>query len=602
MKNPSVVGDLRYLVADAWRTFGLRVPALVGLIVLSGMLEGLAVTAALPLLNSLGASGGSPQMGIVGLLGRFQATLGLPAGPAGIGVLMLGLVIASAVTFLLQARYATALQVNYAVRWQQRLFEAAMRAELSFLSDRRGGEVVNALVADVNRISGAFYHTCIVLAAVINLIVYLLLATLISPIISFAVVCTGALLLLATRPFMRRAYAYGESITCASADVQSLASDYIASAKLIKANVAEQSTIKRFSEAAYRLSTFNFKSNFDVQKAKAIFEFGGAVSIATLLISGPLLFSVDIATVLVVLALFVRLLPRVTALQQGIQSLSSLLPALSNLRHQFSAAREVSEPVDENGLPENIRGRAADIDLTNVTIRRGDRTILSDLNLKIPAGRIVALVGPSGSGKSTLVDALLRFVPLAKGRISVGSHDLQSMPLHAWRRSVGYVSQDTALLAGTIADNVRFGNDATDAALDSALTLAAAEFVDQLDKGKLTPVGDRGAKLSGGERQRLGLARALAVPRSLYILDEATSALDAELEARVVEQVSRLAGQATVIVVAHRFSAVKAADIIHVLEDGRIVESGSWDELDQPGRRFRMLKDLQYAAPTTAPV
>jgi ATP-binding cassette subfamily C protein len=563
--------------------------------IMSGLLEGLAVTVALPLLGALGSSGS--QSGFVKVIEAVPAHLGLRSGPVGVGVLMLVLIAASGVTFLAQARYTAGLQVIYATQWQTRLFAVSIRADLAYLGDQRGGDVVNALVTDVNRVAGAFYHSCIVLAAIVNLVVYLVLAMLVSPVVSVAVVGLGAVLFLATRPFLARAYGYGAAITQASADVQSLASESIAAAKLVKANAAEDVACGRFGEAAGRLAAANFANAFDIQKAKAVFEFGGAAGVAAILIVGPLLLSIDVATVLVVLALFVRLLPRVTGLQQGVQALTALLPALANLRAQLDAARAAAEPADDGPLPGNIAHHVPPIVFEGVTVVRGGRPVLRDVDLVLPAGRIVAFVGPSGSGKSTLVDAVLGLVPLARGSIRIGETPLSQIPLPAWRRSVGYVGQDTVLLGGTIAENVRFGNAASDAQVDAALAAAAAaDFVAGLDRGGATPVGDRGGKLSGGERQRLGLARALAVPRLLYVLDEATSALDAETEARVIETVAALAGSATVLVVAHRFSAVRAADLIHVIEDGRIIELGTWDELDKPGRRFRVLKELQSVA------
>ena len=593
-----MTADLRFLAGDIWRTFGFRVPLLVALMVVSGLLEGLAVTVALPLLSALGAPGS--QSWFVAAIAGLPQSLGLPSGPVGVGVLMLVLIAASGVTFLAQARYAAGLQVTYATRWQLRLFNASIRADLAYLGDQRGGDVVNALVTDVNRVAGAFYHACIVLAAVVNLGVYVALALLVSPIVSVAVVGLGVVLLLATRPFLSRAYGYGTAITRASADVQSLASESIAAAKVVKANAAEGFAGARFAEAAQRLASANFANAFDIQKAKAVFEFGGAAGIAALLIAAPLLLSVDIATVLVVLALFVRLLPRVTGLQQGVQALSALLPALANLRAQLEAARAVAEPVSDDPLPADLAHRPPSIVFESVTVVRGGRAVLRDVNLALPAGRIVAFVGPSGSGKSTLVDAVLGLVPLASGAIRIGETPLSRIALPAWRRAVGYVGQDAALLAGTIAENVSFGNGASDAQVAAALAAAAADFAGELDRGSAASVGDRGVKLSGGERQRLGLARALAVPRRLYVLDEATSALDVETEARVIETVAALAGAATVLVVAHRFSAVRAADVIHVIEDGRVIESGTWDELDRPGRRFRVLKELQSAAPIEA--
>ncbi|WP_447968604.1 ABC transporter ATP-binding protein [Nitrospira sp. M1] len=597
-----MMGELRFLIIDAWRVFGIRVLVLVTLLVISGLLEGIAITVALPLLGSLGVSGPESQSGFKAFLADIPSTLGLPEGPLGVGILMLGFILLSVIAFLAQARLAATLQVEYVVRWQTQLFEASIRSDLAFLSERRGGDVVAALVAEVNRVNGAFYHTCLVVTSIINLVIYLILALLISPVVSLAVVVLGALLFLTTRPYLVRAYGYGRAITRAQADVQSLASEYISAVKLVKAAVAEGVSVERFSTAANQLASFYFKNSFDMQKAKAVFEFGGAAGIASLLIVGPLIFSVDVATLLVVLALFVRLLPRVTALQQGIQAQNSLLPALGNLRTILKSANNLAEPVDELPLPVGIANNAPEIVFRSVTIQRGDRSVLKNINLVVPAGRIVALVGPTGSGKSTLADAILRLVSVHHGEIQISGHDLFELPLPTWRRAIGYVGQDTSLLAGTIADNVRFGNIIADSAIDQALTRAAAQFVQDLDTGKLTPVGDRGMRLSGGERQRLGLARAFAVPRLLYILDEATSALDAETEAQVVETMESLSGKATVLIIAHRFSAVRNADLIYVIEDGRVVESGNWSELDKPGHRFHQLKELQNMTTTNVNV
>lgn len=588
------------LLADARAAFSWRIGALVGLMVLSGLLEGLAVTAALPLLGALGAPGGAGLGGFVGLLARVPMALGLPEGPVGVGVLMVGLITLSAVAFLAQARLAAALQVRYVLGWQNRVFAAALAAGPAFLDARRGGDVVAAIVADATRVGGAFYHGCLVLAAGVNLAIYVVLAVLVSPATSLAVMALGIVLFLATRPFLRRAFGFGQSITRAQGDVQALAGEGVSASKALKANAAEAAAAARFEEAAGRLAEANFHSSFDVQKAKAVFEFGGAAGIAGLLIAGPLLFGVEVATVLVVLALFVRLLPRVTALQQGLQALGVLLPALSKLDALHREARAAAEPDDPRPLPLALAGRAPGVVFRNVTIRRGETRALDGVDLEIPAGKIVALVGPSGSGKSTLVDALLGLVPVTFGKVEVAGMPLADIPMPAWRRAIGYVAQDTALLSGSVADNVRLGTEASPAAVEAALERAAARFVRGLAAGIDTEVGDRGARLSGGERQRLGLARALAAPRLLYVLDEATSALDSETEAEVVRAVARLSGDATIVVVAHRFSAVRDADLIHVLEAGRVVESGTWAALDRPGTRFFALKSLQDTASRTA--
>ena len=583
----------KFLLTDAIEVFRWRVPLLVFLMVVTGVLEGLAVTIALPLLSSLGASDTNSTSGFVNLLEDFLNTLGLPQGPIGIGVLMLVLITGSTITFIWQARLAAKLQAEYVLRWQNNLFRSAIAAGPVFLDTQRDGDVIAAIIADSTRVSGAFFYGCVILAAIVSLFIYLCLAILISPHVSFAVLIMGGLLLLATRVFLARAYGYGEKITQAQGDVQLTASEYLSQSKAVKANVAEARANTVFSEAAARLAGFNVKNAFDIQRAKAVFEFGAAAGIAGLLIAVPLLFEIDIPTVIVVLALFVRLMPRISGLQQGTQAMSALLPGLGNLKQLVEKARVHAEAADDRPLPHALSQGPPSIRFDGVSIERGGKAVLTDINLHIPSGKTVAFVGPSGSGKSTLVDAVLGLVPLSAGEIRIGASQLADVPLPAWRRSIGYVAQEAALFSGTIRENVNFGKDLSQNEIEVALERAAARFVRQLALGIDTLVGDRGARLSGGERQRVGLARALSTARQLYVLDEATSALDSETESRVGETFRSLAGTSTVIVVAHRFSAVRTADLIHVLEEGRLVESGTWAQLDRPGTRFRVLKDLQ---------
>lgn len=592
-----MIHSLLFLAGDGYRNFGLKLVLLVFLMVLSSAFEGLALAVAMPLLATLSGSNGSRLRDSGGILPSPDDLLLPFTSPEHIGLLMITLIMASALAFLGQARLSAAMQTEYALRWQTKLFASTLAAGPRLFDQQRSGDVSAALVAEIERVSGAFYHGCILISAVINFLLYFTLAAVISPLTTAMVAGLGLLLFVATRPVMRRAYRYGEAITRAVADIQTLISGHVSFLKEVKANVAERMARIVVSDAAKRLARSHFRSTYDLHKSKAIFEFGGAAGIAILLIIGPLLLNIDLFQIIVVLAIFVRVLPRITALQQSLQALGKLVPALDKVRSLHEVAASLAEKDDPRPLPSTCATTPPTIRYEAVTVSRSGKRILDNVGLVIPSGRIVAFVGPSGSGKSTLVDAILGLVPLASGSITVNGTPLAELPLPAWRRAVGYVGQDTMLMGGTIADNVRFGNDATDAQVEAALARASAAFVGALALGSATEVGDRGVRLSGGERQRIGLARALAVPRLLYILDEATSALDAETEAEVIDTVAQLAGKATVIVVAHRFSAIRAADIIHVVEDGRIVESGRWEELDRPGTRFRTLRALQHAMP-----
>jgi ABC-type multidrug transport system fused ATPase/permease subunit len=195
-------------------------------------------------------------------------------------------------------------------------------------------------------------------------------------------------------------------------------------------------------------------------------------------------------------------------------------------------------------------------------------------------------------------------VPLADGDVRFNRIPLAELPLRALRRRIGYVGQETVLYNASVRDNVVWGrSECTPHDFDASIRAAGAEtFIARLARGADTPVGDRGCLLSGGERQRLGLVRAMLARPGLLILDEATSALDAETERTVTDAVASLKGRTTVIIIAHRLSSLRIADTICVMEDGRIVEQGSWDQLMKRGGRFVHLWNLQHADERTASI
>ncbi len=220
---------------------------------------------------------------------------------------------------------------------------------------------------------------------------------------------------------------------------------------------------------------------------------------------------------------------------------------------------------------------------------------LQDINLTIPAGKTTAFVGSTGSGKSTLVKLLLRFYSAKSGRILLEGQPIDGLNLQDLRRAVGYVSQDTFLTDGTVAENIAYGAaGASDAAIAEAARAAeCTEFINQLPLGFATRIGERGQKLSGGQRQRLALARAILKNPPVLILDEATSAVDNETEAAIQRSLDVVSRNRTTIVIAHRLSTVRQADCIHLLEGGRIVESGTHDELVERGGGYAALWRLQ---------
>ncbi|WP_374351459.1 ABC transporter ATP-binding protein [Chitinimonas sp.] len=230
-----------------------------------------------------------------------------------------------------------------------------------------------------------------------------------------------------------------------------------------------------------------------------------------------------------------------------------------------------------------------------VNFSYGERPTLRDIDLTIAAGQTVAFVGSTGSGKSTLIKLLLRFYSAQSGRILLDGQPIVDLNLQDLRRAIGYVSQDTFLTDGTVAENIAYGvADASDAAIAEAARLAeCTEFIDKLPLGFATRVGERGQKLSGGQRQRLALARAILKNPPILILDEATSAVDNETEAAIQRSLEVVSRNRTTLVIAHRLSTIRHADCIHVLEDGRMVENGSHEQLLARNGNYAALWRLQ---------
>jgi subfamily B ATP-binding cassette protein MsbA len=282
---------------------------------------------------------------------------------------------------------------------------------------------------------------------------------------------------------------------------------------------------------------------------------------------------------------------------------------LSRLQNAFSqalaAGQHVWEVMDEHAeiveRPSAIELKALDAQVQFRGVRVGyaeeGRPVLQDINLTVPAGKMIALVGESGGGKSTLTKLLPRFHDPSAGQVLWDSIDLRDAKLGSLRRQIALVTQETVLFNDTVRYNITYGRpDATQEMIeDAARTAFAHDFIGDLPDGYDTIIGERGIFISGGQRQRLAIARALLIDAPVLILDEATSALDAESEQLVQRAIGNLIRNRTTIVIAHRLSTIRKADLIVVMERGRIVEQGTHAELLARGGQYQRLYELQFA-------
>ena len=285
---------------------------------------------------------------------------------------------------------------------------------------------------------------------------------------------------------------------------------------------------------------------------------------------------------------------------RGLGTLNAVLQeGMGSLERAFAVLDARGDIADAPGAAPLRAGAAPELRFEDVSFAYEDAPVLSGFDLTVPPGATVALVGPSGAGKSTVFGLVPRLDEPVGGRVLIGDQDAAAVTLASLRDAVALVSQDAVLFDDTVAANIRFGRqDASDTdMMDAARAANAHGFVSQLPDGYAARVGEAGANLSGGQRQRIALARAFLKAAPILLLDEATAALDAESERLIGEALDRLSEGRTTLVIAHRLSTVRTADLIAVMDEGRIVERGTHDELAARGGLYARLASLQLRAP-----
>ena len=278
--------------------------------------------------------------------------------------------------------------------------------------------------------------------------------------------------------------------------------------------------------------------------------------------------------------------------------------SFSNIHSGIAAGERVLALIDEKPGIVDEPNAATVTDFTegihfkNVSFAYQEKEVLSNINLTIPKGKTIALVGPSGGGKSTLMDLIPRFTEPQSGQVFIDDKNIRSVTMESLRSLMGFVNQESILFNDSIYNNIAFGKtDATPEQVETAARIANAhQFILETEQGYGTNIGDRGTKLSGGQRQRICIARAVLSNPPIMLLDEATSALDTESEKLVQEALNNLMKNRTSLIIAHRLSTIQNADMIVVLEGGKIVEQGNHQELINHNGLYRKLIDMQTFA------
>lgn len=485
---------------------------------------------------------------------------------------------------------------------RNQLYQKINSLSLSFFSEERKGDIIARMSGDVQEVESSIMSSLDMLFKNPILILFYFIT----------LICISWQLTLFTilfvPPFGWFMGMVGKKLKAQSTEAQSLWSDTMSMVeetlgglRIIKAFCAESKMNWRFDKVNSEYRDNIMRVNIRQQMAHPMSEFLGTILIVVVLWFGGILVldygRIDGPTIIFYLVMLYSIINPLKEFSKASYNIPKGLASMERIDKILQAEVEIKDK--EN--PEHIASFEHQIEFRHVSFAYTDNKsdeliyVLKDINLVIPKGKTVALVGQSGSGKSTMVDLIPRYYDVQEGEVLIDGINVKDLAVNDLRQLIGNVNQEAILFNASFKDNIRFGKtDATDEEIANAAKIANAyDFIMKSEHGFDTGIGDRGGRLSGGQRQRVSIARAILKNPPILILDEATSALDTESERLVQDALEKLMKTRTTVAVAHRLSTIKHADEICVMHEGRIVERGTHDELIDKDGYYKKLHDMQ---------
>ncbi len=481
---------------------------------------------------------------------------------------------------------------------RMQIYRKIISLPIGFFSQERKGDIIARMSGDVQEVEYSITSTLeMLIKNPILIIIYLTVLFLMSWELTVFTLIFAPLMMVIMSAIGRKLKAQSLQAQQFWSDTMSQVEETLGGLRIIKAFLAEKKMTERFEKVTEGMRQKNNKVGIRQASAHPVSELLGSIMIAIVLWFGGTLILGDTATIDAP-----AFMSYMTILYSIIQPFKDLSKAAYSIPKGLASAERIDKilgaenPIKESANPVEIKSLEQSIDFCDVSFTYdGSKTILNHINLSIPKGKTVAIVGASGAGKSTLVDLIPRFYDVSQGSITIDGRDLRQVSTQSLRALIGNVNQEPILFNDTIFNNIAFGveNATMEDVIAAAKIANAHDFIMEKPLGYDENIGDRGTKLSGGQRQRISIARAILKNPPILILDEATASLDTESEKLVQQALDRLMSNRTTIAIAHRLSTIRNADIIVVMDEGKIVEKGTHGELVALDGYYKKLYDMQ---------
>ena len=512
-------------------------------------------------------------------------------------IIIIASVFLSNVFRYLSQRTMENLRIHTLLNLRKAVYNNVMDLHIGYFSGQRKGDIISKIATDVQVVQFSVTGTLqVIFKEPLQLVAFVVMLFAISTkltLFSLLVIPLSAFFISKIVKNLKSQAIEGQE---SYAQMITYLDETLSGVKIIKAFNAIPFVKDRFNSESENYSRIMRNMVRRQQMGSPVSELLGVVMVAIILLYGGHLVltgtsDMQAADFIAYIAIF----------SQVMRPAKALTDSFSNIHNGIAAGERVLSLVDEKNMVEDkpnakeIKDFEQDVVFDNVSFAYGEKQILSAISLRIQKGKTIALVGPSGGGKSTLVDLIPRFMDVGSGAIYFDGTDIREVTQESLRRQIGVVNQESILFNDTIFNNISFANEhATQEEVEQAAKIANAhEFIIKTEKGYQTNIGDRGSKLSGGQKQRICIARAVLKNPPIMLLDEATSALDTESEKLVQDSLYKLMENRTTVVIAHRLSTIQSADLIVVVEAGRIVEQGNHQELILQNGLYKRLIDMQ---------